>query len=116
MKMKIRALGILMGLTIGFVCVSTQAADSQKSLAAQAKIDKQHAQQIALTKAPGGTVRSGEIEREHGHLVWSFDISKPGSRDITEVQVEAITGKIVHVAKESPAQQAAEAKTDNATH
>jgi uncharacterized membrane protein YkoI len=101
-----------MVLVLGFFCVIAQAADTQKSLGAQAKVDKPHAQQIALTKAPGGVVQSGELEREHGHLVWSFDISNPKSRDITEVQVDAITGKIVHVASENPAQQAAEAKAD----
>jgi uncharacterized membrane protein YkoI len=103
-----------MVLVLGFSCVITQAADTQKSLEAQAKIDKQHAQEIALTKAPGGAVQTGELEREHGHLVWSFDISNPKSRDITEVQVDAITGKIVHVASENPVQQAAEAKADRA--
>ena len=103
-----------MALVLGFSCVTTQAADDQKSLEAQAKIDKQHAQRIELTKAPGGAVQSGELEREHGHLVWSFDISNPKSRDITEVQVDAITGKIVHVARENPARQAAEAKADKA--
>ena len=103
-----------MALVLGLSCVTTQAADDQKSLEAQAKIDKQHAQKIALTKAPGGAVQSGELEREHGHLVWSFDISNPKSRNVTEVQVDAITGKIVHVASENPAQQAAEAKADKA--
>lgn len=103
-----------MGLMLGFACVSAHAAETQKSLEAQAKIDKQQAQEIAMTKAPGGVVRSAELEREHGHLVWSFDITKPNSRDITEVQVDAVTGKIVHVANENPAQQAEEAKADKA--
>ena len=101
-----------MALVLGLSCVITQAADDQKALEAQAKIDKQQAQRIALTKAPGGAGQSGELEREHGHLVWSFDLSNPKSRNITEVQVDAITGKIVHVASENPAQQAAEAKAD----
>ena len=103
-----------MALVLALSCVITQAADDQKSLEAQAKIDKRRAQRIALTRAPGGTVQNGELEREHGHLVWSFDISNPKSRDITEVQVDAITGKIVHVARENPARQAAEAKADKA--
>jgi uncharacterized membrane protein YkoI len=103
-----------MVLVLGFYSMIAQAADTQKSLEAQAKIDKQHAQQIALARAPRGVVQSGELEREHGHLVWSFDISNPKSRDITEVQLDATTGKIVHVASENPAQQAAEAKADKA--
>jgi len=35
--------------------------------------------------------------------VWSFDIATPHSKDITEVQVNAVTGEIVSVEKETPA-------------
>jgi uncharacterized membrane protein YkoI len=74
-------------------------------LQAQAKISKEQAQQIALTKAPGGTVKEGELEKEKGKLIWSFDIATPGSKDITEVGVDAITGEVVSVEKETPEQQ-----------
>jgi uncharacterized membrane protein YkoI len=113
--MKIKNWAVVTGLMLGLGIVSVQAASSKQSLKAQAKIDKPRAEKIALKKAPGGTVKSGELEREHGHLVWSFDISKPGSRNITEVQVDAITGKIVSVMNESPAQQAAEARSEKSS-
>ena len=62
--------------------------------------------------APHGTIKSAEIENERGKLVWSFDISTPGTRDITEVLVDANTGTIVSVARETLEQQAAEAQED----
>ena len=55
---------------------------------------------------------SGELEREHGTLIWSFDIAKPGTRDINEVQVDAKTGEVVSVKTETPMDQAAETAAD----
>lgn len=71
----------------------------------RAKIPKAQAEQIALGKAPGGRIRSAELEHEKGALVWSFDITMPGTRDITEVLVNADTGAVVEVSKETPKQQ-----------
>ncbi len=79
-------------------------------LLAKAKISKAVAEKTALTKAPDGTVKDAELEEENGKLVWSFDIARPGTKDITEVQVDAITGKIVTVDVETPKDQAKEDK------
>ena len=76
------------------------------------KISKVQAEKIALEKAPGGKIRSSELEHEKGALVWSFDITMPGTRDITEVLVNANTGAVVDVSKETPAQQRAEQLED----
>ena len=89
-----------------------QAAPSQTQLVAQAKVKESEAKKIALEKVPSGSIKSAEIENERGHLVWSFDISRPHTRNITEVLVDAKTGKIVSVSQENSAQQAAEEKAD----
>lgn len=81
------------------------AKQEQAELQSQAKITKELAQQTALTKAPGGTVKEGELEKEKGKLIWSFDIATPGSPNITEVGVDAITGDVVSVDTETPEQQ-----------
>ena len=81
-------------------------------LEAQAKVSKEEAQKIALAKVPGGTVKEGEIEEEKGRLIWSFDISTPGSKDITEVAVDAKTGEVVSVDVETPEEQAKEKAED----
>jgi uncharacterized membrane protein YkoI len=87
-----------------------ESAEQQAKLASQAKISKEQAQEIALKRAPG-TVESGELEREHGKLVYSFDI-RNARGTIDEVQVSAITGKIVRVEHETKAQEEAEKKAD----
>ena len=85
-------------------------AQEQAKLASQAKITKELAQETALKRAPG-TVESGELEKEHGKLVYSFDI-RNAKGTITEVQVSAITGKIVRIEHESKKQEAAEKKKE----
>jgi len=81
---------------------------SEAKLKAQAKISESAARAIAMKKAPNGTIKEGELEMENGKLQWSFDIATPGSKDITEVNINAITGEVISVAKESPSQQAKE--------
>src|ERR1035437_6903404 len=85
---------------------------SETKLEAQAKITKAEATKIALDKVPGGTIKEGDIEKEKGKLMWSFDIATPGTKDITEVQVDAITGAIIDISKETVADQAKEKKED----
>ena len=79
---------------------------------AQAKVTEAQARALALTKAPGGKVEASELEEENGRLIWSFDISTPGTKNITEVQVDAKEGKIVAVDIETPKDQAKEAAED----
>jgi uncharacterized membrane protein YkoI len=102
-------------LALALAAFSTMAAQtSEAQLLKETRISKSQAEKTALAKVPQGTIKSGELEKENGHLVWSFDIARPGSKDITEVQVDAKSGEIVAVKNENPAQQAAEARADKA--
>jgi uncharacterized membrane protein YkoI len=86
----------------------------QAKLMAQAKVSRADAEKIALAKVSNGTIKEGELEKEKNKLVWSFDITTPDTKDITEVNVDAITGEVVGVEKESAeseAKEAAEGKT-----
>ena len=85
---------------------------NEAKLEAQAKITKAEAEKIALAKVPGGTIKEGEIEKEKGKVIWSFDIATVGTKDITEVNVDAMTGAVIDVAKESAADQEKEKKED----
>jgi len=70
------------------------------NLLPQTAITEDSARAVALARVPKSTVRALELEREHGHLIWSFDLvvaEKPG---IEEVNVDALTGKIVSVEHE----------------
>ena len=74
------------------------------------KITMAQARATALKKAPG-KVTSEELENEHGKLIYSFDIATSKSA-ITEVNVDALNGKIVAVQHENAAKEAAEKKQE----
>ena len=86
--------------------------ENEAKLASMAKVSRAAAEQTALAKVPGGTIKDGELEKEKGKLIWSFDISVPGSADIKEVAVDAISGAVLSVETETPAQQAKEKEED----
>ncbi|HEX4963895.1 MAG TPA: PepSY domain-containing protein [Thermoanaerobaculia bacterium] len=71
------------------------------ALAKQARIDLDTARAVALKRVPHGTVRSEELEREHGKLIYSFDIEVPGKPGIEEVNVSAMSGKVIGMHHES---------------
>ncbi|HEY8050516.1 MAG TPA: PepSY domain-containing protein [Ramlibacter sp.] len=90
------------------------AAPSQQELLTQARITRDEATRTALGKVPNGDVRTAELEREHGKLIWSFDIARPGRSGVTEIQVDAVTGKVASVKRESAPQEAREAAAESA--
>ena len=102
------AAGLLTGCVSG-KCEKQACHNKQAKLMAQAKVSKDDAQKTALTKVPNGTIKEGELEKEKGKLIWSFDITTPDSKDITEVAVDAITGDVISVEKESAENEAREA-------
>ena len=100
------------GLNRALAGESSKKEPTPTELLAQAKITEDQAGKIALTKAPGGVIQSKELEEEKGRLIWSFDIATSGTKNITEVQVDAKTGDVVAVDVETPKDQAKEAKED----
>jgi hypothetical protein len=101
-------LALLAGLAM--LAPAFAAQPSEAELRAQAKVSQDEATATALAKVPQGTIKSVELEQENGKLVWSFDIAKAGTKGVTEIMVDAITGKIVSLKKETDAQEAQEAK------
>ena len=99
-------LGAILGATTVVFAIDS-------TLQSQAKISKSAAEKIALSKVPAGIIQSAELEREHGMLIWSFDISKASSKDVTEVQIDARSGRIVSVRIETPAAQVKERKSES---
>jgi uncharacterized membrane protein YkoI len=96
---------LAIGALTGCVCTKGEKHHNkeakQAKLMAQAKISRADAEKTALAKVPGGTIKEGELEKEKGKLIWSFDLTTPDTKDITEVNVDAITGDVVAVEKES---------------
>ena len=89
-------------------------AETQAELQRQAKVSLADATGVALKTVPGATVVSHELEREHGKLIYSFDMKLAGRSGIEEVAVDAMTGAMIAKVHETPAQEAAEARKDSA--
>jgi len=87
------------------------AADDPK-LVAEAKIKETEARATALGQVKDGTVKSEELEREHGHLIYSYDIAVPGKSGIDEVNVDAITGEVIAKTHEGPKAERKEAAAE----
>ena len=102
-------------LTAGAALAATAPvrSDIPANLAKEAKISLETARATALAKVPHGAVRSEELEREHGKLIYSFDIAVPGRSGIQEVNVNAVDGKVVGVHHESAKDEQKEAAKEH---
>ena len=104
---------LAIGALTGCVCAKGEKHHNkeakQAKLMAEAKVSRADAEKTALAKAPNGTIKEAELEKEKGKLIWSFDITTPDTKDITEVNVDAITGDVVSVEKEAAESETKEA-------
>lgn len=76
------------------------------------RVSREEAQWIALARVPRGSVQSAELEEEGGSLRWTFDLKTPGSRRLTEVGVDARTGKVIERRVESAREEAREEREE----
>jgi Peptidase propeptide and YPEB domain len=88
-----------------------QSKTSQAELSKEAKVTMEQAQKTALAKE-AGKVKSKEIEREKGRLIYSFDIKTADG--LHEVNVDAMTGEIMEDTVENAAAEAQEKAADKA--
>lgn len=101
---------IAVAVSLGFVAAVAAAGPTQAELQKEAKISMTQARVIALKKVPHGKIESAELEREHGKLIYSFDVLS--SKGATEVNVDAVNGKVISAKRETKAQEAAEKKAE----
>jgi hypothetical protein len=85
----------------------------QAALRKQAKIPLQEAEKTALANEPG-TIKSKELEKENGSLIYSFDIQT--SSGIHEVHVDAISGQLLEDRVESNAAETKEKQQESTHH
>lgn len=109
------AVAIVMASLIGhamYAQPSSYKKDIPRSLQKLAKISEEAAAATAQARVPQGTIQSVELERESGKIIYSYDIKTAGTPGIDEVHVDAITGKVISFAHESPAAEKKEARED----
>ena len=108
----IKASIIALALAAGCTPFNLWAQQSEAELLKQARVTKHQAKKIALAKVKHGTIKSAELEKENAVLIWSFDVAQPGKKDLTEVWVDATTGKITSVDVETPLTEKKEVAED----
>jgi len=74
--------------------------EESAGLLAQAKIRPDSAIALAILTVPDGQIVKAEIEMEDGVLLYSFDLKRAGVEGISEVHVDAVTGKVGGVERE----------------
>ena len=110
---------VALGMSATVVGAQTGAAPSPKKAAkaaakqekailkAEAKVSMADAKKSALAQVPGGKVKSSELERAAGKLIYTFDIATKGKAGIDEVHVDAMTGAVLSNAHKDVVQKKA---------
>ena len=98
---------------IGLIAIASwgteQSSASQSAMRKEAKVTMEEAQKAALAKE-SGKIKSKELEREKGRLIYSFDIKTADG--LHEVNVDAMTGEVIEDTVESAAAEAKEKAAD----
>jgi Peptidase propeptide and YPEB domain len=98
---------------IGLIAIAAwgteQGSGSQSAMRKEAKVTMEEAQKAALAKE-SGKIKSKELEREKGRLIYSFDIKTADG--LHEVNVDAMTGDVIEDTVESAAAEAKEKAAD----
>jgi len=93
---------IALALATSWAPCNLWAQQSETELLKQARVTKHEAKRIALARVKRGAIKCVELEKENGVLIWSVDVAQPPSKDLTDVWVDATTGKITAVEIETP--------------
>jgi len=113
--MRLRYLSIVAALAVAGSSARAQATYKREipdSLVKAAKISEAAAAETAQKRVPKATIASVELERENGKLIYSYDMKTKGKSGVDEVNVDAVTGKIISVAHESPVTEKKEAAAE----
>ena len=96
--------GSIIALALAVSCPGSNlwAQQSEAELLKQASVTKYQAKKIALARVRHGAIKRVELQKENGVLIWSVDIAQPPKKDLTDVWVDATTGKITAVEVETP--------------
>jgi len=100
---------VTLGCAVAASAQTTYKKDIPAKLAKDAKVDEATAAAMAKARMPNATIRSVELEREHGRLIYSYDMTIAGKSGVEEVNVDAVTGKVIGAEHETAADEKTEA-------
>ena len=93
---------VALALATSWTPFNLWAQQSETDLLKQARVTKHQAKKIALARVKHGAIKCVELQKENGVLIWSVDIAQPPNKDLTDVWVDATTGRITAVEIETP--------------
>ena len=105
-------LALLLAASVAGAQGTAKKNETQAELQKEAKMTMADARAMALREVPNAKIQAGEIEREGGKLIYSFDMKVAHKTGIDEVNIDAMTGKLVSKQHETPKAEKAEAKVD----
>ena len=93
---------VALALATSWTPFNLWAQQTETELLKQARVTKHQAKKIALARVKHGAIKCVELQKENGVLIWSVDIAQPPNKDLTDVWVDATTGRITAVEIETP--------------
>jgi Peptidase propeptide and YPEB domain len=93
---------IALALATSWTSFNLWAQQSETELVKQARVTKRQAKKIALARVRHGAIKCVQLQKESGVLIWSVDVAQPPKKNLTDVWVNATTGKITAVEVETP--------------
>ena len=93
---------IALALVTSWTPFNLWAQQNETELLKQARVTKHEAKKIALARVRHGAIKCVVLQKENGVLIWSVDIAQPPQKELTDVWVDATTGKITAVEIETP--------------
>jgi Peptidase propeptide and YPEB domain len=93
---------IALALATSWTSFNLWAQQSETELVKQARVTKRQAKKIALARVRHGAIKCVQLQKESGVLIWSVDVAQPPQKNLSDVWVDATTGKITAVEVETP--------------
>lgn len=83
--------------------------DLPAALVKQATVSEPDAAKAAQARVKHGRIQAVELENEGGKLIYSYELKVRGRSGVEEVNVDAMTGKVVNTEHENAKSEAKEA-------
>lgn len=96
-RLALATLILTLGIASGVVAQGSplKVKEEKKGMFKMVKVAPADAIKTAQAQFPHATIKSGELEKEDGKLIYSFDIQQPGMKGIEEVNIDANTGAVI---------------------
>ena len=95
-RLTLATLILTLGIASGVVAQASplKVKEEKKGMFKMVKVAPADAIKTAQAQFPNATIKSGELEKEGGKLIYTFDIQQPGVKGIEEVNIDANTGAV----------------------